>query len=287
MPKNNARKIEAHLGAPPENGPESALPESKESWEQEQYACYYNYFFSLINNEKLYYDKVGKRSGLKEGRIEEVLTYRLKPSRRNTQLIGYREGSCYVCKSKMQNNGPVEPLCLKCLKLIEIACLEIEEDTAILMAAAKPAQEQAGEEPIAPPAQVADAHPASETPMMVEASLLEVTQAELACYKKHFGELPPEAQPQVSAPAISPQAPEAKHALSLEPPTESSTAPKVPDPEAMNETEQLLQILAVNDQDLAYEAADLTDLLKIILPTHNAPLRHFGFQRSKSCKAPS
>jgi hypothetical protein len=264
------------------------LPESKEGWEQEQYACYYNYLFSLIKNSNLHYEKVGKRSGLKGQRIEEVLTFRLKPSRHKAQPMGHREGSCYICKSKILNNGPVEPVCLKCLKMIELACLEIEEDIALLTASSKPAAPPLDDEGIVSEIKN-ESEPTEANPTMVPIQLLQAAQAELACYKAYFGNLPPEAQSELASATLQAQSketPQQKIITGERGLLPSITPPPAANDEPNNETEQLLQLLSVNDQELAAETTNLNNLLKTILPNNNAPLRHFGFQRSKSCNLP-
>jgi hypothetical protein len=286
MNQNDARKIETHLACQSASETGHAWTESTEGWEQEQYAYYYNYLFSLIKNANLHYEKVGKRSGLKEQHIEEVLTFRLKPSRQNAQLMGHRAGSCYICKNKVLSSGPVEPVCLNCLKSIELACLAIEEDTALLTASSKPAPPPLSEGAMSEV--TGNLRPTEAEPTMVHISLLQAAQAELACYKTYFGNLPPEAQPEVASAVLHAQSQEASQ---KEITTERGLLPSIAPPPATsdepnNETEQLLKVLAVNDQDLASETADLSHLLKTILPDNNAPLRHFGFQRSKSCKSP-
>ena len=200
MKQNDARKIETHLDCQPNEASPQAPADTREIWEKEQYACYYNYLFSLIKQERLYYEKVAKRSGLKEHRIEEALTFRLKPSRRNTQLFGYREGACYVCNGKMHAFGPMEPVCLKCLQMIEVACLEIEEDTTLLKPSSEMATQKPTEEnsplPLEVPlkAQESEPLPSSER-QMVPITLLQAAQEELQHYKTYFGELPPEKRP--------------------------------------------------------------------------------------------
>jgi hypothetical protein len=287
MNQNDARKIDTHLTCQSASEASPAWPESRENWEQEQYACYYNYLFSLIKNANLHYEEVGKRSGLNGQHIEEVLTFRLKPVRQNTQLIGHRAGSCYICKSKNQNSSPVEPVCLKCLKSIEIACLEIEEDAALLTASSKPASSPLSDERIVSEV-TGDLEPTEANSSMVPIALLQAAQTELAYYKAYFGNLPPEAQLEVASAVLQAQSQEAQQKeVTLDRGLSPSIAPPAAaNDEPINETEQLLQILAVNDQDLASETADLTHLLKTLLPENNAPLRHFGFQRSKSYKLP-
>lgn len=299
MKQNDARKIDTHLDCQLDGKTTSSKADDRESWEKEQYACYYNYLFSLIQDERLDYAKVAKRSGLKEHRIEEVLTFRLKPARQNMQLFGYREGSCYVCSVKTHAGDPVEPVCLKCLQMIEVACLGIEEDAALLaqtstlqdsvltpsLEAPQGAMETLHSLPEAPPTATGEEAPGfGET---VPVTLLWSVQAELERYKKHFGELPLEAPgmsqeaPPVLSPLIARKEESAEAANASDEPCSQTIDPAQ---EVVNETEKLLRILSVNDQELACEAAELTDLLKTILPNNNAPLRHFGFLRSKAYK---
>lgn len=125
---------------------------------------------------------------------------------------------------------------------------------------------------------------------MVPLAKYQAAVTELARYKAHFGELPPSAGTVTeSQPASAlPQSPEAidtsagntlKNALPpMASPLEESNNPE----QNREETEQLLNILSVNDRDLAHEANDLKELLNIPASSPSTPLKHFGFQRSKS-----
>lgn len=125
---------------------------------------------------------------------------------------------------------------------------------------------------------------------MVPLAKYQAVASELARYKAHFGELPPpEALAKESLPTSAPpQTPEASDTSAGNTP-ETSLPPMGSPPEAGNkleqnreETEQLLSLLSVNDRDLAHEANDLKEILDISPNSPTTPLKHFGFQRSKS-----
>lgn len=294
MKQHDARKIDKQLNCQPGYELDQPPKDSREAWEKEQYACYYNYLFPLLKDERLPIDKIAKRTGLKERRIEEVLTHRLKPGGKSGQLFGHRENNCYVCNARMSTLTSREPVCIRCLQMIEKASLEIEEDEALLRqstAATTQTEAETNTPPLPgvdtpPQASIAVETQAVETALPEEALSVEQVRAiqqELNAYKQHFGPLPkpipsitetPQAITEISAPEEA--LPEAL--------SDSSPVPSVN--EAMpNETEQLLQILYVDDKDLAKETTELSDLIAQILPHNNAPLRHFGFQRPKSYKS--
>ncbi len=125
---------------------------------------------------------------------------------------------------------------------------------------------------------------------MVPLAKYQAVATELARYKAHFGELPPpETITTESLPTSEP--PQAIEAIdtSTGNPAEAYLPSVVSPPEASvnleqsrEETEQLLNILSVNDRDLAHEANDLKEILNISPNSPTTPLKHFGFQRSKS-----
>lgn len=307
MKHDDARKIEKHLNCQAGSEAEQSRPDSPEAWEKEQYACYYNYLFSLIQDNRLAFDKVAKRTGLKERRLEEVLSFRLKPGNKPGQLFGYSENQCFVCNARMNSLGSREPVCLRCLQLVEKACLEIEEDEALLsVPSSKPAASKAeaatiiGTSPPEPEEAPTTDNPAlnsaegillSESPIlflsgeMVAIEHFQALQLELEAYIKHFGPLTIARQPKAaSMPTKAVTAQSDSESTSTV--TNTVSAPvEQPLAAAVNEAEQLLQILSVDDRELAAEATELSDLIRQIMPSNKAPLRHFGFQRPKSHKA--
>lgn len=297
MKQHDARKIDKQLNCQPGYELDQPPKDSREAWEKEQYACYYNYLFPLFKEARLPIDKIAKRTGLKERRIEEVLTHRLKPGGKSGQLFGHRDNNCYVCNARMSSLTSREPICIRCLQMIEKASLEIEEDEALLKhstAAATLTETEIDTPPLPevdtlPQAPIAEEAKPIEIALpvlpeeMLSAEQLRSMQQELNAYRQQFGPLPqsavplnetPQPEAEVSSPEEVP--PEALNGASSEPPI-SEALP--------NETEQLLQILYVDDKDLAKETTELSDLIAQILPHNNAPLRHFGFQRPKSYKS--
>lgn len=109
--------------------------------------------------------------------------------------------------------------------------------------------------------------------------------SELARYKAHFGELPPEAQALAQNLADSGPSPlpeESAEDTSL-PPASHIVASINPE-QNREEMEELLGLLSLNDRELAHEANDLKELLELSSSSPSTPLKHFGFQRSKSRK---
>ncbi|WMU93210.1 hypothetical protein EMOOHJMP_00015 [Microcystis phage MaAM05] len=125
-------------------------------------------------------------------------------------------------------------------------------------------------------------------PEMVPMSQYQAVVDELARYKAYFGELPESALPVAEIPidanhpvaTANPEASEshAEHGLS---PLASSPEESVSPEQSREETELLLNILSINDRDLAHEVNNLPELLNISTAP-NTPLKHYGFQRSKS-----
>lgn len=298
MKQHDARKIDKQLNCQPGHELDQPPKDSREAWEKEQYACYYNYLFPLLKEARLPIDKIAKRTGLKERRIEEVLTHRLKLGGKSGQLFGHRESNCYVCNARMSSLTSQEPICIRCLQLIEKASLEIEEDEALLRLSTAATTQAEDETATTGTKALPEVVTSPQTPVAEEAKPTEAAlpvlsepenaieqmrsmQQELNAYRQHFGPLPQPATPisettQALAETSSPE----------EAPTKPLSEPPAPPvSEALsNETEQLLQILYVDDKDLAKEATELSDLIAQILPHNNAPLRHFGFQRPKSYK---
>lgn len=306
MKHDDARKIDKHLSCNVGGDTDFSPSDSREVWEKEQYACYYNYLFSLIQENRLAVEKVAKRTGLKERRLDEALAFRLKRGNRAGQLFGHKDSQCYVCNARSQSTTNREPICLRCLQLVEKACMEIEEDEALLNGAAshalspemplvEMAEAQAVPAPSDPASMVVVAP--EEPPSLADASAspplasLQSLQQELDAYKRHFGPLPAaEAMPLASGSQDVVPSDTSENASGLMPPDAldealSSSATTSDEVQAAHEAEQLLQILYVDDRELSGEAVDLTELISQILPRNNAPLRHFGFQRPKSYKS--
>jgi hypothetical protein len=297
MKQHDARKIDKQLNCQPGYELDQPPKDSREAWEKEQYACYYNYLFPLFKEARLPIDKIAKRTGLKERRIEEVLTHRLKPGGKSGQLFGHRDNNCYVCNARMSSLTSREPICIRCLQMIEKASLEIEEDEALLKQSTAVATQTETEidTPPLPEVDTLPQAPIAEEAKPIELALpvlpeetlsveqLRTMQQELNAYKQHFGPLPQSVAPINEAPQAVTEVPTPAEEASTEPLNESSPAPLISEA-TPNETEQLLQILYVDDKDLAKETTELSDLIAQILPHNNAPLRHFGFQRPKSYK---
>ncbi len=291
---NDARKIDKQLEY--QSGQELDQPpaDSREAWEKEQYACFYNVLFPLMKDEKLPYEKIAKRTNLKEHRIQEVLTFRLKPSSRTMQLFGHRQGYCYVCNNRLNSLTAKEPVCLKCLQAIESAYLEIETDMQLLE---QPAEQEALN-PIDIPLslQAFEAIPlpnnSQQGPLEEnhEAnSELERLKAELEQYKKHFGALPGHHVSGETTTTITPDAPysDVSTPMTTIPSTNEALpalSPSEPEKQIAdsNDTEQLLKILELDDREVACEVLEINDLINAMHPANHTPLRHFGFQRSKS-----
>ncbi len=125
-------------------------------------------------------------------------------------------------------------------------------------------------------------------PEMISKAQYQAVVDELARYKVYFGELPESALPIAEIPidanhpvtAVDPEASESPSEQGMSPlasPPEESVSPE----QSREETELLLNILSINDRDLAHEVNNLPELLNLST-SPNTPLKHYGFQRGKS-----
>lgn len=296
---NDAQRINQQLASRLGAIKAPATSDGLEMWEKEQYVAIYNYLQPLVKEERFQYEEVGKRTGFREKRIQDALNFRLVPNPKQTQLFGQRVGSCYLCTGPILTQGDKEPLCLKCLNIIEVACLEITEDEALLKLQQNPAEEVHPENIAAntdeKALQPTENEPMEETPAeaplssgeMVPIEQLWAMQEQLSQYKEHFGELPPPPEDsQLDTTAASarneatPVQPDSS-AEAEEPPTEATPAAS---PTGAEDAEQLLNLLDMDDRELAAEANDLAALVATILPNDKSSYRHFGFLRAQGYK---
>lgn len=296
---NDAQRINQQLASRLGAIKAPSISDTQESWEKEQYAAVYSYLQPLVKEDRFQYDEVGRRTGFREKRVQDALTFRLNPSPKQTQLFGQRVGSCYLCTGSILTQGDQEPLCLKCLNIIEAACLEIAEDEALLILQQNPEEAANPEDMAAKPddeaLQPTENEPMGEAPAeaplssgeMVPIEQLWAMQEQLSQYKERFGELSSATENSQSSAtaALTPAG------AALPQPDSTSEAEKsitevkpTANPSIAEETEQLLSLLDMDDRELAAEANDLATLVATILPNNKSSYRHFGFLRAQAHK---
>jgi hypothetical protein len=244
-PSNDFNAQNTSLPLPVSTG---AIPGSSDYIEQERYTDCYNRILPLIRARQLDFGLVAKQAGMKERRVREVLLYRLMPGDM-VQLLGRKEGICYLCFTRMHGLTNKEPLCLLCLRNITTAVEQVYAQG--LTNQALPPEEF--------PAPPSSPIPVNTVPWeQYEAVLQEVNQ-----YRDKYGPLLPAHEEALEA------------TLSLDDaPAEPATTPEQP-VASDNQTDPLLSLLGMDDSDeFTTETPPANG--------NDAPIRHFGFQRIRA-----
>jgi len=82
------------------------------------YNAFYDRIYPMIRDNSLNFADVAEKTALPRRRLHESLLFRLG-SGQVRQLFGHNPGHCYVCKNALYSKRSAEPLCLKCLQLVD------------------------------------------------------------------------------------------------------------------------------------------------------------------------
>lgn len=230
----------------PSQGPisGSSSVHSADVEEQERYAACYDRIYPLLREGQFDFAAVAKQAEIKERKVREILLFRLTPGDM-MQLIGRKEGICYLCATRLRGIHNKEPLCLLCLKNITAAVEKV----------------YSSEPPTSPLAAPISTELISNTDEdMVPRSQYEAVLQEVNRYRDKYGPL------EMPSEAPSPMLQEDAAALCAASPSESQES-----------EDPLLNVLGISDSEEPEEPNPLqhTD-------ASSKPIRHYGFQRVRS-----
>lgn len=233
------------------NGSVSALQaDSKDAGEDKRYAEYYERIYPLLRQGQLNFEKISAQAGMKERRVREILLYRLMPGDM-VQVMGRKEGICYLCSTRMHGLLNKEPLCLLCLKNITLAVDSIHTQESELHT---PDSDAIEPEQILP-----EPSPMGNT---VSLAQYEALLQELQQYRDKYGALPAPDEDAPTRPIV--EATYEKDCL--------DDLPTKPQPICADETsDPLLNLLGMDNIAEPPTGIPVSD--------SNAPIRHYGFQR--------
>lgn len=233
-----------------------------------EYTRHYSQINPLLQGGKLDFRRISERAGLKERKVREVILFRLLPDNM-VQLLGRKEGVCFICSKKFQETGFQEPLCLTCLGMISMTIGELYPDgwesNDLSSAASAPA----------PPKAAGTTESAEPTEPMIPWGQYETALQEINQYRDQYGVLESardkaETEVAIDAPQDAMEsAPAFTEMNPSEPASEGIPLETVTRHEAPNDVLHLLNLDDSPEDDFAFAE------------TFHEPIRHFGFQRSK------